>query len=122
MAKPALQIAAYLAALPDDQHAALETLRALVQATVPQAEEHFGYAMPSFKYRGRPLVYIGAAKKHCALYGMIPAAFAERLQGYSISKGSVRFTPDKPLPEKWVKDLLLHKRDEIERRWPAVRK
>ena len=33
----------------------------------PEAEEHFGYAMPGYRYHGHPLVYIGAAKSTARL-------------------------------------------------------
>ena len=108
----------YFAMLPTDQRKALTELRRQILAALPEAEEYFGYAMPGYRYHGHPLAYIGAAKKHCALYGMVPQEFAERLKEFSTSKGSIRFTPDKPLPEKLVKDLVLHLAAEIDRRWP----
>ena len=108
----------FLAKLPPDQRKALTELRRQVLAAVPEAEEYFGYAMPGYRYHGHPLVYIGAAKKHCALYGMVPKEFAEKLNDFSTSKGSIRFTPDKPLPEKLVREIVLHVATEIDRRWP----
>lgn len=109
----------YLAMLPDDHRKALTALRKQILAAAPRAEEYFGYGLPGFKYNGHPLVYMGAAKKHVALYGMVPAGFAERLKGFTVSKGTIQFTPEKPLPAALVKDIVKLKCAEIEQRWPS---
>lgn len=109
----------YLDMLPDDQRKALTELRKQILAAAPKAEEYFGYGLPGFRYNGHPLVYMGAAKKHVALYGMVPAGFAERLKGFTVSKGTIQFTPEKPLPAALVKDIVKLKCAEIEQRWPS---
>ncbi len=109
----------YLKQLPPDQRKALETLRKQILAAAPGAEEHFGYGLPGFKYNAHPVVYMGAAKKHVALYGSIPGGFKERLKDLNVSKGTIQFTPEKPLPAALVKDLVKAKVTEIEVRWPA---
>jgi uncharacterized protein YdhG (YjbR/CyaY superfamily) len=108
----------YLAALPKDQRAALEKLRKQILAAVPGIVEHFGYGMPAFTYNGHPMLYIGAAKAHCALYGSVPAGFTEKLKGYRTSKGAIQFTPEGPLPATLVKAIVKAKCAEIEVRWP----
>jgi len=109
----------YLAALPKDQRAALMKLREQILATTPGIEEHFGYGMPGFRYKGHPMLYIGAAKAHCALYGSVPSGFAERLKDFKTSKGAIQFTPEKPLPAALVKAIVKEKMAAIELRWPA---
>lgn len=111
--------AEYLAQLPPDQRKALEMLRKQILAAAPGAEEHFGYGLPGFKHNGHPLVYMGAAKKHVALYGSVPVGFKERLKEFTVSKGTIQFTPDKPLPAALVKDIVKAKAAEIEVRWPV---
>lgn len=107
----------YLAALPADQRKALQRLRKQILAAVPGTEEGFGYGMPAFKYNGHPLVYIGASKNHCGLYGSVPPGLKERLTGYKMGKGSIQYTPEKPIPADVLKDLLRAKAQEIEVRW-----
>lgn len=97
---------------------ALETLRKQILAAAPGAEEHFGYGLPGFKHNGHPLVYIGAAKDHVALYGSVPVGFKERLKGFTVTKGTIRFTPEKPLPAALVKDIVKAKMMDIDVRWP----
>lgn len=104
----------YLAQLPSDQQKALQKLRVQIQAAAPQAEEYFGYGLPGFKHNGKALIYMGAAKNHCALYGMIPAEFAGKLKGYTMSKGTIQFTPEKPIPAAVVKAIVKQKVAEID--------
>jgi uncharacterized protein YdhG (YjbR/CyaY superfamily) len=104
----------YLAALPEDQRAALERLRRIIKANAPEAVEQIAYGMPAYKYKKRPLIYYGAAKKHCAIYGARPAGFEDELNAYDTSKGTIRFTPDKPLPDALVKKLVNARIAEIE--------
>ena len=60
----------YLAALPPDQRAALEHLRATIRAAAPDATEAISYGMPAFKQDGRGLVGYAAFKAHCSLFPM----------------------------------------------------
>lgn len=52
---------AYLAKLPNGQRTALQALRDTIRAVVPEAQETISYQVPTFKYRRRPLVAVGAA-------------------------------------------------------------
>jgi len=99
----------YLAAAPEEMRAALEDLRGMIRAAAPDAIEGISYGVPAFKYRGRPLVSLGAAKNHCAFYVQSPAvmeAHAAALAGYDTAKGTVRFLPAEPLPEALVRQLV----------------
>lgn len=109
----------YLAALPLAQRKALQALRKRILAAVPGIEEGFAYGVPAFRYNGHPLVYMGASKNHLGLYGSVPPGFKTRLQGFKMGKGSIRFTPEKPIPPDVLKDLLRAKAAEIEVRWPV---
>jgi uncharacterized protein YdhG (YjbR/CyaY superfamily) len=99
------QADAYLARVPEPFRSALERLRRQIRAAAPDAQEGFGYGIPGF-YLDGPLFYYGAAKAHCGLYGAIPAAQAKELAGFAHSKGTIRFTPDRPLPAALVRRLV----------------
>lgn len=108
-ASPSQQIDAMLAALPADQRAALQSLRETIAAAAPEAVEAISYALPAFRYKGRPLVSYGASKAHVAFYVMSPAAMDRHeglLAGYDTTKGAIRFQPDKPLPGDLVRTLV----------------
>jgi uncharacterized protein YdhG (YjbR/CyaY superfamily) len=98
----------YLARLGDDQRKALEELRKTIKAAAPDAEECVTYGIPAFRLNGM-LVGFGAAAKHCALYlmsGSTVEAHRAELAGYDTSKGTVRFTPARPLPKSLVRKLV----------------
>ncbi len=98
----------YLSRLSEDQRAALQALRETIRAAAPEAEECIGYQMPAFRLNGM-LVGFAAAKRHCALYawnGSSVGLLADELKDYDTSKGAIRFTPDKPLPESLVRRLV----------------
>ena len=99
----------YLAALGKDQRAALEKLRKVIKAAAPRAEEYIGYGLAAFRLDGAPLVALGATPKHCAFYlmsGSTVAAHEDDLEGYDTSKGTIRFSPDQPLPAALVRKLV----------------
>lgn len=69
--------------------------------------EYIAYGLAGFKFESRPLLYFGAATHHCALYGALNAArFADKLEGVKQSKGTIQFTPDRPIPAAMVKALV----------------
>lgn len=102
-------IATFLARLPEEQREALEALRQVIAAATPESVEGIAYGVPAFKYRGRPLVSFGAGKDHCSFYVQSPAvmeAHRDELAAYDTAKGTIRFTPDKPLPASLVTKLV----------------
>ncbi len=104
-----VEVEAILVGLPDDQRAALEHLRRTIAAVAPDATDGISYGAAAFRYRGRPLVAYGAAKRHCALYVMAPDvidAHRDRLVGFDVSKGTIRFEPDRPLPDDLVESII----------------
>jgi len=99
----------YLAGASAGQRAVLEKLRQTIHAAAPSAEEYIGYGLAGFKLNGRPLVYFGAWENHCALYAASPAIqkkFQKELKGFEQSKGTIKFTPERPLPTALVKALV----------------
>jgi uncharacterized protein YdhG (YjbR/CyaY superfamily) len=106
---------AYLNALPDDQREKLQNVRATVKAQVPDAVESMSYGLPTFKYRGKPLIYFGAAKQHLALYGAVWASMDPAdLAKYDVSKGTIRFPLNKPIPATLVRKVVKARRAEID--------
>jgi len=98
----------YLARLSEDKRGALQALREVIRAAAPDAEEGISYQMPTFRQNGM-LVGFAAAKNHCSLYawnGSSIDLFTDELRGYHTSKGTIRFTPEKPLPAALVRRLV----------------
>ena len=105
----------YLASVPDDARAALERLRATIRAELPDATEAISYRMPVFKVNGKGVVGFQASKSHCSLHtmGYLPASLEKELAKYTTGKGTIRFTPDSPLPASLVKKIVRARLDEI---------
>jgi uncharacterized protein YdhG (YjbR/CyaY superfamily) len=106
----------YLEGLPPAEKAALERVRAVIGGAVPDAEEGVSYGMPAFIYSGRPLLGFKAAKKHLSIFPFSPAAIEAvkpRLHGFDLAKGTIRFTPDRPVPEDVLVDLVRARMQEI---------
>jgi uncharacterized protein YdhG (YjbR/CyaY superfamily) len=106
----------YLDELPPAERVALERVRAVVGGLVADAEEGTSYGVPAFMYAGRPLLGFSAAKKHLSIFPFSPAAIdavRERLDGFDLSEGTIRFSPDRPVPADVLADLVRARKHEI---------
>jgi uncharacterized protein YdhG (YjbR/CyaY superfamily) len=107
----------YLARLPSEQRGALERLRQTVKSVVPESDEVIRTRVPAYRYRGKPLVSIGAAKRHLSLFIMYGGALKrheDELKAFDTSNTVVRFQPDRPLPEGLVTKLVQARVAEID--------
>ena len=112
MTHDAQLVADYLGRLPKDQRNALEQLRSVIRASVPEATECIRYGVPTYCLAGRPLVSYGASKRHCALYPLDPKvleAHLEQLTDFEASRGTLRFQSGAPLPELVVAEIVLER-------------
>jgi len=97
----------YLAAVRPDQRAALEKLRKAIRAAAPKVEECISYGIPAFRLNGKFFVGLGATANHCAFYpGSTIQAYKDELKKYDISKGTIRFQPEDPLPSTLVRKIV----------------
>ena len=106
----------YLAPLAEPERAALERVRRFVHRTVPDAVEATSYGLPAFKHDGRPLLGFRASKHHLSVVPFSAEAVEaarDALEGFDVTKGTVRFTPDRPIPERALKLLLDYRLGEI---------
>src|SRR5689334_25064455 len=105
--KPVVTVEDYLALHSKPVRDTLEKLRQIIRKAAPHAEEVISYQMPGYKLNGM-LVYFAAAKDH---YGFYPTpsgieAFRDKLDAYEVSKGTIKFPMDKPLPVKLITDIV----------------
>jgi len=119
-AKQEKSIDAYLASIPATHRAALKKLCGQIRKLYPKATEHISYGKPLFKLDGHPLAGFRAAKHHSSLFVWSSTALGtlhEMLDGYDTAESTIRFAPDKPLPERIVKAVLGERAKEIKARW-----
>jgi uncharacterized protein YdhG (YjbR/CyaY superfamily) len=98
----------YLARVPQPARSTLSKIRAVIRSVAPpEATEAISYGMPAFKYKGM-LVWFAAFSKHCSLFptAAVIEAFKKDLKSFTISKGTIQFPLDKPLPAALVKKLV----------------
>lgn len=112
MAEKPQKVDEYLANIPEDQKSALQDLRKIIRAIIPDAEEVISYGLPAFKYGDKVIVGFSASKNHCSLVmfdGETVEAHADELKRYDTSKSTIRFNADNPLPKELVRKLVLSK-------------
>jgi uncharacterized protein YdhG (YjbR/CyaY superfamily) len=103
------EVEAYVAAVPEPARATLEKLRATIRAAAPKsATEEITYRIPSYRYKGSLVAY-AAFKDHCSFFPMGSKAieeFAGELAGYRVTKGTIHFPLDKPLPKALITKMV----------------
>ena len=86
----------YLQSLAPEVRSAVEDVRAAIHQAAPGADEVISYNMPVFKLDGKPLIWVGAFKKHMNIF-----------------PGTIKFTPEKPLSDGTIKEILVNRLAEI---------
>jgi uncharacterized protein YdhG (YjbR/CyaY superfamily) len=81
----------YILSQDEDKRADLRTIRQVLRAALPTAEERISWSMPTY-WKQHNIIHFTASKKHIGLYPG-PAAveqFSQKLQGYKTDKGTIR--------------------------------
>ena len=107
---------AYLASVPEPARSTLNKVRVVIRSVVPaETEEVISYRIPAFKYK-RVLVWYAAFADHCSLFptASIIEKFRDELKDFRISKGTIQFPVDKPLPTALLKKMVKARVAEIE--------
>jgi uncharacterized protein YdhG (YjbR/CyaY superfamily) len=98
----------YLAAVPEPAHTTLQKVRAAIRAALPPtATETISYKIPAFRH-GEIIIWFAAFAGHCSLFptARIIEMFKNDLKPYTLSKGTIQFPTDKPLPAALIKKLV----------------
>jgi uncharacterized protein YdhG (YjbR/CyaY superfamily) len=98
----------YLEKVPQPFAQLLRHVREVVRSAAPDAEEIITYSMPGIGQNG-PVISYCAHKNHCALYPMGASVlddFGDDIAPWRTSKGTLRFTPDHPLPDRLIRKLV----------------
>jgi uncharacterized protein YdhG (YjbR/CyaY superfamily) len=95
---------------PKASKRSLEELGQVIRDSAPTAEEAISYQMPTFKLNGN-LVWFAAFKNHIGFYPKTSAieTFREELFDYEVSKGTIRFPLDKPIPFDLVRKIVKYR-------------
>jgi len=89
----------FIAGYPIDVQEILKKVRATIRKAAPDAEETIKYGIPTFTLNGN-LVHFSAYKTHIGFYPTPSGIekFKSELSVYELSKGTVRFPINRPIP------------------------
>lgn len=111
----------YFAGVPEPARSSLTKMRAAIRSALPrEATETISYSIPAFKLK-KIVVWFAAFQKHCSLFptAAVVEQFKDELEGYTISKGTVQFPIDKPLPVGLIKKLVKVRLEQSEGKRPG---
>lgn len=114
----------YIATFPKDVQGTLEKIRQSIKESAPNAEEVISYQMPAFRLNGI-LVYFAAFKNHIGFFptSSAVAEFRKDLSQYELSKGTIRFPLDKPIPFDLIKKIVTFRvRENLDRKRQSPKK
>lgn len=97
----------YIANSPEEVRPILTEMRAFIKSLVPEAGEKIAYGIPTFTLNGN-LVHFAGYKHHIGFY---PGAsgvenFKNVLDGYQLSRGTIQFPLDKPIPYDLIRRIV----------------
>ncbi|MBQ4251754.1 MAG: DUF1801 domain-containing protein [Erysipelotrichaceae bacterium] len=98
----------YIAAQDEAVQPRLREIRAIFRQALPEAEECLSWSMPTYR-KGRNIIHFAAQKKHVGIYpgGEATAVFADELQGFDVSKGTIRLPYDQEVPGELLIKIAL---------------
>lgn len=109
----------FLTAADADARAAFERIHRVAKEVVPDAVDGTSYGMPALLHRGKGLLGFRVAKGHLSIFPFSAGpveALSDQVAGMDVSKGTVRFTADKPPSDDLVRQIVQLRVREIEAR------
>jgi uncharacterized protein YdhG (YjbR/CyaY superfamily) len=103
------QVDSYLRGLEEPKRTTLQVLRRTILEIVPEAEEGISYRVPAFRLHDQVIAGFAAFKNHLSYLpfsGSVLGQLADRLDGYTMTKSSLHFPIDRPLPKALVERLI----------------
>lgn len=96
----------YIGRQPEQAQPYLQELNQTIKSAIPDTVEKISWSMPTY-WKKHNLIQFAAFKKHIGLYPGAEAveAFADRLRDYKMSKGTIQFPYDKPMPLELIAEI-----------------
>ena len=115
----AAEVDEYLGAVEEPKRQTLQTLRGTILEILQEAEQVISYRVPAFRFRGSTVAGFAAFKTHLSYLpfsGSVLPQLADQLEGYAITKSSLHFPIDRPLPKALVRKLIATRLAEVSQR------
>jgi uncharacterized protein YdhG (YjbR/CyaY superfamily) len=109
----------YLRSIEEPMRTTLQALRRTILEVVPEAEQVISYRVPAFRIRGKDVAGFATFKDHLSYLpfsGSVLGQLADELDDYTMTKSSLHFPIDRPLPKALVKKLIAARLAEVSRR------
>ena len=106
----------YIASQPEAVREVLESVRTALREALPDADEGISYQIPTYKMRGRPVLYFAGWKRHYSLYPVnnrLVAEFKDDLAPYEVEKGTIRFPLSEPVPAELIQRVAKFRAKEV---------
>jgi uncharacterized protein YdhG (YjbR/CyaY superfamily) len=87
----------------------LRRCAAAILEVIPDAEQGISYGVPAFRLHGKTIAGFAAFKDHLSYLphsGRVLGELAGDLSAYTMTKGSLHFPVDRPLPRAVVERLI----------------
>jgi uncharacterized protein YdhG (YjbR/CyaY superfamily) len=113
------ELSDYLGGLDEPVRSVLTHVRDVATGLVPGVEEGRSYGIRALIHRGKPLLGLQVTARHLSLFpfsSTVVEAVTADLDGFSLSKGTIRFTAERPVPDAVLTRIIELRRDEIEAR------
>ena len=103
----------YILSSPPEVQEKLNAMRDAILEILPEATEKISYGMPTLYLNGN-VVHFAAFSHHIGFYPGADgiAAFAGELSAYKLSKGTVQFPLDQPLPLELVRRITTYRKEQ----------
>ncbi|MFI5240110.1 MAG: iron chaperone [Candidatus Saccharimonadia bacterium] len=110
-----MSIEDYLSNLKPEELIEFERIRAIVKELAPEATERISYKLPTFFVQNKPLVYFAAFPNHLSLFPTSRpiAVLKDKLTGYKLSRGTIRYSLDNLIPDELIRNLLQVRLEDI---------
>ena len=109
----------YLRGVEEPGRSTLQTLRRTILEIVPDAEEVISYRVPAFRVGGETVAGFAAFKNHLSYLpfsGSVLPQLADELASFAMTKSSLHFPVERPLPKELVKKLIKVRLAQVGRR------
>jgi uncharacterized protein YdhG (YjbR/CyaY superfamily) len=98
----------YIVRIPEPAQGKLQQIRATIRSVVPaDTTEIISYGIPAFKHK-KVLVWYAAFANHWSLFptAAVIEQFKDDLKEYTVSKGTIQFPLNKPIPTPLIRKLV----------------
>jgi uncharacterized protein YdhG (YjbR/CyaY superfamily) len=105
-------VSEYIADFPPKVRAALRRVRAAIRKALPEASETISYRIPTYRINGKAVIYFAGWQEHFSIYpsgARLVEAFKDELSRYELSKGTIRFPVDEPVPVALIERIATFK-------------